>query len=94
MPKAPLPLTDDERSRAAASLVVFLGGRPEEMQRLMGTTGLTAEDFRAGLGDAGFETGLIDYLVHNEPLLLAFCEEAGFDPAQLMRLVAGDRGDF
>lgn len=74
-------LTDDERSRLVADLLVFLGGHLEELERLLGTTGLSPSELREGLGDPSFEDGLLGYLSQSEPLLLALCAETGRDPA-------------
>jgi hypothetical protein len=36
---------------------------------------------------------LLDYITANEPLLLAFCEEAGENPAHVARLALVGRAD-
>lgn len=67
-------------------LMVFLSARPEELARFFAETGAEPQSIRNQLEDQSFQSGAIDYLVSNEPLLLAFCEEAGHDPARLSAL--------
>ena len=69
------------------SLVVFLGGREDDLERFFAVSGVEPSDLRTRLADPGFQRGLLDYVMMNEPLLLAFCEEAGHDPASFVRLV-------
>lgn len=84
--KQQAPLTEADRSEVTTALLIFLSGRPEDLQHFLGFTGLDGNDLRARLTDPGFQEGLLDYVCSNEPLLLAFCEEAGRDPAHIARL--------
>ena len=88
MAKHLAPLTEDERSRLVGDLLVFLAGRQEDLERLLTATGLSASNLPQGLGDSGFEHGLLDYLAQNEPLMLAFCAESGNDPVRLSASLA------
>lgn len=81
------------RDDLVARLLVFLGGRPEDIEKFFATSGVDPSDLRSGLADPGFQDGLLDYVLANEPLLLAFCEEAGEDPAHVARLVLVGRAD-
>ncbi len=69
------------------SLVVFLGGRQDDLERFFTVSGVAPSELRTRLTDPGFQRGLLDYVMMNEPLLLAFCEEAGHDPVSFVRLV-------
>lgn len=55
---------------------------------LMATSGVDPEQLRAGLADHAFLAGLLDYLLGNEALLLAFCEAADLAPDQPARAQA------
>lgn len=79
-------LTETDRAEAATSLVIFLSGRPDDLQQFLGISGVDASQLRSRLHDQGFQQGLLDYICANEPLLLAFCEETGRNPAQIARL--------
>lgn len=80
------PLTEANRAEVAAALVIFLSGTPDDLQQFLGVSGLEAGELRTRLDDSGFQQGLFDYICANEPLLLAFCEETGRNPAQIARL--------
>ncbi|MFK7791809.1 MAG: DUF3572 family protein [Devosiaceae bacterium] len=67
-------------------LVVFLSGRPEDLERFFAISGVDPTELRERIGDTAFQDGLLDYMLANEPLLLAFCEEFGEDPSSLMRI--------
>lgn len=82
-------LMNTNRSDLVARLLMFLAGRPEEVQRFVSLSGVAPADMRARLNDAAFQDGLLDYVLANEPLLLAFCDEAGEDPAFVARLAQG-----
>jgi Protein of unknown function (DUF3572) len=52
-------------------------------QRLLSLTGLTPEDLRAGLGEAGVLMAVIDFLCSHEPDLVAAAEALGVAPGDL-----------
>lgn len=81
------------RDDLLARLLVFLSGRPEDIEQLFAVSGVDPNDLRNRLADPGFQDGLLDYVMSNEPLLLAFCEEAGEDPAHVARLAWVGRAD-
>lgn len=84
--KTKAPLTETNRAEIAVALVIFLSGRSEDLQQFLGVSGLDGSELRTRLDDSGFQQGLFDYISANEPLLLAFCEETGRDPAQIAQL--------
>lgn len=75
------------QSELVTNLVVFLGSRQDDLERFFAVSGVDPSELRTRLGDPAFQRGLLDYVMANEPLLLAFCEEAGHDPATVARLV-------
>lgn len=82
------PLTETNQTEIAIALVIFLSGRPDDLQQFLGISGLDGSELRTRLDDSSFQQGLFDYICTNEPLLLAFCEETGRDPAKVARLSA------
>lgn len=90
------PLTEANRAEVAVALVIFLSGRPDDLQQFLGISGLDGSELRTRLDDSGLQQGLLDYVCTNEPLLLAFCEETGRDPAQVSGLSANlaNTGDW
>jgi len=52
-------------------------------QRLLDLTGLTPEELRAGLGDAGVLGAVLDFLCAHEPDLVTAAEALGVTPDEL-----------
>ncbi len=74
-----------DRENLVLQLLMFLGGRPEDLERFFALSGVVPADLRTRVNDPGFQDGLFDYVLANEPLLLAFCEESGLEPASVAR---------
>lgn len=94
--KPQAPLTETNRAEIAVGLVIFLSGRPDDLQQFLGISGLDGSELRTRLNDSGFQQGLFDYICTNEPLLLAFCDETGRNPAYVAQLSANlaNSGDW
>ena len=54
----------------------WLAGRPEDIDRFLSTSGLSAADLRHAAGERGLLGSVLDFLLANEALLLEFCENA------------------
>jgi hypothetical protein len=92
MPHKPASaLTKDNRDDLAVRLIVFLSGRQDDLERFLSASGMVPGELRSNICDVGFQQGLLDYVMSNEPLLLAFCEETGDDPADIARLTQLDQ---
>ena len=64
---------DEARAQAMAiEALAFLGGAPERLTRFLEVSGLSPETLRAAARSPGFFAGLMDYLVSDEALLVAF----------------------
>lgn len=64
----------------------YLAEHPEELLAFMQYAGLDPDALRHSVGSPALQRGLIDYFASNEPILLAFCANAGFSPEQFMRV--------
>jgi hypothetical protein len=77
-----------DRARAEAMAVEalgFLGRSPERLIRFLDVSGLRPDTLRAAAAEPGFLAGLMDYLVSDEELLLAFAGEIGASPESVMQ---------
>jgi len=76
-----------QQQEAASALAVtalgFIAGEPERLGRFLATTGIGPESIRAAASEPDFLVGVLDYLVSDEELLLAFANENSFDPAHV-----------
>ena len=78
-----------DASEAASAMAVaalgFIAGDGERLGRFLAITGIGPESIRAAAGEPDFLLGVLDYLVSDEPLLVAFASENGFEPEHVVR---------
>ncbi|MFO1106934.1 MAG: DUF3572 domain-containing protein [Amaricoccus sp.] len=60
--------------------LIWLAGQPEALGAFLGASGLAPGDLRGRTGDPEFLGFLVDFLLGDESLLLAFCAETGTRP--------------
>lgn len=91
-PKAPRAAASSHAAEAAQTLALqalsWIAAEPERLAGLLATTGLWPDEVRARVGDPAFLGGVLDYLLADEALLLAFCGEAEIAPDTPARLRA------
>ena len=64
-------------------VLVFLGEDPERLRRFLNSSGLDIADLRRVAATSAFAESLLDHLCSDEPLLVAFAETKGYDPASI-----------
>jgi hypothetical protein len=72
-----------KRARADELAVVafqFLAADPARIARFFNMTGISSETIRSAAEEPRFFAGVLDHVIGDEPLLLAFCRERGVDP--------------
>jgi hypothetical protein len=74
-------LAKADAEAVAIGFLGFLAGAPEHLSRFLALTGTDPATLRARAGDDDFLTSLLDYLMADEALLLAYCANEGLDPA-------------
>ncbi len=86
---------DSESQAIALKGLTYLVPRQDLLEAFMAATGVDEHTIRGSVEDPGLLTGVLEFLLANEKILLAFCEECGIDPAApgtaLTRL-SGDDG--
>jgi hypothetical protein len=68
--------------------LTHLAQDPEQLVDFMSIAGLSPDRLRAVLGKKSFALGLLDYVVHNEPLLVAISQSSALKPETIMRVWA------
>jgi hypothetical protein len=63
----------------------YLAQNPEQLAEFMVQSGLTPGDLRGLVGTDGFAHGLVDYVVSNEPLLMAVAADSSVSPEAIAR---------
>lgn len=83
-PQLALKQTQPTLNELAAICLNHLAQDPEQLAGFMGITGLSPDGLRAGIGTRSFAIGLLDYVVQNEPLLVAISEANALRPETIM----------
>jgi hypothetical protein len=95
MPKA--NATGGNAEIVALRALTFLAADSERLERFLALSGVGPEELRERAGDRDFLAGVLDHLLADESLLLAFCAEEGLRPEVPGRarteLAGGSRGE-
>jgi hypothetical protein len=63
----------------------FLAEAPERLEAFLSVTGIAHGDIRQAAREPGFLAGVLDHMLGDESLLMAFADSAGLDPANVAR---------
>jgi hypothetical protein len=74
---APSARTDVAAEAVAAEALAFLAADRARIERFLGLTGVDPARIREVAGERPFLAAVLEYMVADEPLLLAFAEESG-----------------
>jgi hypothetical protein len=81
--------SERERRAAAEHLAIaalgFIAAEPERLDRFLALTGIAPASIRAAAREPQFLVGVLDHLMGEERLLLAFAAENDVDPEAVMR---------
>ncbi len=69
----------------AIQALTFIAEEPERLNRFLEMTGLSLGEIRAAAGAPGFLAGILEHMLGDESLLIAFATSAGIDPAEVAR---------
>ena len=83
--KAPLRPSREAAEMLAIQALAFIASEPERLARFLDMTGIEAADIRAAAREPRFLAGVLEHMLSDESLLLAFAANAGIDPAVLAR---------
>jgi hypothetical protein len=65
--------------------LAFIAEEPERLNRFLETTGIALDQIRAATREPGFFAGVLEHMLSDESLLIAFADSAGIDPAEVAR---------
>lgn len=63
--------------------LVWVLGQDDRAQRLLALTGLTPDELRSGVGDAGLLGAVLEFLCGHEPDLIAAAEALGVPAGEI-----------
>ena len=61
----------------------FIAGEPDTLARFLASSGLGPSTLRRAAADPAFLAGVLDFLLGNEPQLVAFAARAGIPPERI-----------
>ena len=76
-------MTPEAAQVVAIQALGWLMGNNELLPVFMGSTGISAEDLKAGLEDTSLLVSLMDFILMEDQWVLDFCDVSGFDPHKL-----------
>ena len=82
--------SSSSRSRQAAETLAiqalaFIAEEPDQLAGFLGATGLTPDGIRESASQPDFLAGVLDHMLADESLLIAFADSAGINPADIAR---------
>jgi len=83
--KAPLPPPPEAAEMLAIQALGFIAEDPERLADFFASTGIPAEEIRVAAAAPGFLAGVLEHMLGDESLLIAFALSAGIDPAEVAR---------
>ena len=69
----------------AIQALAFIAEEPDRLERFLALTGLERERIREAAHEPGFLAGVLEHMLGDENLLVAFSQSAGIDPAEMAR---------
>ena len=77
-------------SRQAAEMLAiqalaFIAQEPARLSAFLSVTGIPSERIRDAAREPRFLAGVLEHMLGDESLLLAFAADAGIDPAEVVR---------
>jgi hypothetical protein len=83
--KALSPAAREAAEMLAIQALGFIAAEPERLEAFLGATGLTLDRLRESATAPDFLAGVLEHMLADESLLLAFAESAAIDPAAVAR---------
>jgi hypothetical protein len=80
----PQKIANDEAETLAVAAFSAITGDEERMSRFMAISGLRSDTIREAASSPRFFAGILDYVVSDEPLLIALATELNVKPERLM----------
>ncbi len=77
--------TREAAEMLAIQALAFITEEPDRLGAFLAMTGMGPGDIRQAARDPGFLAGVLDHMLGDESLLIAFAEGAGIDPAGIAR---------
>ncbi len=90
--QARAPQSREAAEMLAIQALAFIAEEPDRLGGFLAATGLEAAALRNAARQPGFLAGVLEHMLADESLLLAFADSAGIDPASIARARAAFGG--
>jgi hypothetical protein len=84
MPKRP-PYSQQTAEMLAVQTLAFIAEDDGRLSGFIASTGIAVESIRDAAREPNFLAGVLEHILADENLLIAFAEHAGIDPAEVAR---------
>jgi hypothetical protein len=75
----------DKAEMLAIQALAFIAAEPERLSRFLDMTGIPPNEMRNAASQPGFLAGVLEHMLGDENLLIAFADDAAADPADIAR---------
>jgi len=76
-------LDKDGAETIALQAFAYLAADPQRLARFLSLTGIAPGQLRSEAKTAEFQGAVLDHMMGDESLLLAFCQDAGINPESM-----------
>jgi hypothetical protein len=83
--KRPSSAAREGAEMLAIQALSFIAEEPERLNAFLSASGLALGRLRESASDPGFLAGVLDHMLADESLLMAFTDSAAVDPADIAR---------
>ena len=83
--KRPSSAARETAEMLAIQALSFIAEEPDRLAAFLNASGLTIERLRESATEPGFLAGVLEHMLADESLLLAFAAAADIDPADIAR---------
>ena len=83
--KRPAEIAREYAETLAIAALAFLAEEPERLGVFLSLTGIGSDAVREAAREPDFLAGVLDHILGDETLLLAFADGAGLNPADIAR---------
>ena len=83
--KRPSSAARESAEMLAIQALAFIAEEPERLGAFLAASGIGPDAIRDAARAPGFLGGVLDHMLADESLLLAFADSAGLDPASIAR---------
>ena len=83
--KAPSSASRESAEILAIRAFSFIAEAPDRLAAFLAASGLTVERLRESANTPGFLAGVLEHMLADESLVVAFADSAGINPADVAR---------